>query len=597
MLVSIIKRFRFLFILFLSVLVIAGSLFFALNSSFVHGKIHSIISEKVKKYPFDIRFSIGGISLFPPSITFKIFEIIKDSSTPVTLSNCLISNPYDVYKYYAGPKIICESGVVLPLLFKKLMPENSEKNISKSAGNSAKKKFAEITIKKTEIVVEDKKITALIFLKYENGLTSASLRDWRKDKSDSFSLDVSASIEKKELTASLNQIETAYFTDMIFPEKKGMLSGKVSGKVFVKALLPELFIETSVRADSVTISHEVIDNAPIIISSPILEGAFKINKDEKSLLFEKLKIGAKGVFAYFTGKVDKTKFSLEMEESIMPLVTLASIIQDPVLKDYGVMGSLKASFKTEGVLEPERKLTEMKLNAQFVDVKVESGRLDYLENSFSHKFTDKRDVSYNFVVGPENNSFTPISTLPKFVYMAVAISEDGGFFRHPGIDFAEISAAIDDNIKNGKMRGGSTITQQLAKNLFLTRDKTFMRKVKEALLAVELDATLEKQRILEIYLNIIEWGPGLFGIGSAARHYFGKSASELAPQEAAFLATIIPNPNRFYMYFERGGITERWDGRLQFLLERMYDYDILTFEEYHDAMLSEIVFNGRTPEE
>jgi monofunctional biosynthetic peptidoglycan transglycosylase len=126
---------------------------------------------------------------------------------------------------------------------------------------------------------------------------------------------------------------------------------------------------------------------------------------------------------------------------------------------------------------------------------------------------------------------------------AVVASEDGRFLQHQGFDFNAIEIAWKKNLKQRKwVAGGSTISQQLAKNLFLSSEKTVGRKFQEALITLMLEKFLSKQRILEIYLNIIEWGNGIFGIEAAARHYFGVSASSLTPRQAAWLAAIIPNP-------------------------------------------------------
>ncbi len=129
---------------------------------------------------------------------------------------------------------------------------------------------------------------------------------------------------------------------------------------------------------------------------------------------------------------------------------------------------------------------------------------------------------------------------------AVIASEDAKFSDHDGFDWEGIEKAFDKNIKKGKIvAGGSTISQQLAKNLFLSSKRTPWRKAEEAIITVMLEKMLSKRRILEIYLNVIEWGNGIFGAEAAARHYFRTSASHLSAQQAAKLAAMIPNP-RFY---------------------------------------------------
>ncbi|HAK89281.1 MAG TPA: monofunctional biosynthetic peptidoglycan transglycosylase [Nitrospiraceae bacterium] len=129
---------------------------------------------------------------------------------------------------------------------------------------------------------------------------------------------------------------------------------------------------------------------------------------------------------------------------------------------------------------------------------------------------------------------------------AVLIAEDDKFYRHEGFDFEAIQKALEKDIKKKKFKfGGSTISQQLAKNLYLTPSKNPVRKIKEAVLTWRIESTLSKRRILELYLNVAEWGEGIFGIEAAARHYYGKSASALAPEEAARLASVLPNPRKY----------------------------------------------------
>jgi monofunctional glycosyltransferase len=126
---------------------------------------------------------------------------------------------------------------------------------------------------------------------------------------------------------------------------------------------------------------------------------------------------------------------------------------------------------------------------------------------------------------------------------AVLVAEDGRFCSHHGVDFAELQDAIEEADDISDMRGGSTITQQTAKNLFLWGGRSYVRKVLELPLALWLDLVLPKRRVMEIYLNIAEWGPGgVFGAQAGARRAFGRSAAELTASEAALMAAMLPNP-------------------------------------------------------
>ncbi|MCX8034429.1 MAG: monofunctional biosynthetic peptidoglycan transglycosylase [Thermodesulfovibrio sp.] len=136
--------------------------------------------------------------------------------------------------------------------------------------------------------------------------------------------------------------------------------------------------------------------------------------------------------------------------------------------------------------------------------------------------------------------------ISPYLVKAVLIGEDDKFYRHSGFDIEAIKKAIERDIKERKLKyGGSTITQQLAKNLYLSPSKNPVRKIQEAIITWRLEKNLSKKRILELYLNIAEWGEGVFGAEAASRYHFGKSASELTPTEAARMAAALPNPIKY----------------------------------------------------
>ncbi len=139
----------------------------------------------------------------------------------------------------------------------------------------------------------------------------------------------------------------------------------------------------------------------------------------------------------------------------------------------------------------------------------------------------------------------PLSQIPQHVRMAVLVAEDGAFYSHAGVDWYEVRQSMAANWEEGRIvRGGSTITQQLAKNLYLSTSRDPVRKFKELILTWFMEMRLSKSRILEVYLNSIEWGHGIFGIEAAAQRYFHKPASQLTTDEGARLAAVIPSPLR-----------------------------------------------------
>jgi monofunctional glycosyltransferase len=149
------------------------------------------------------------------------------------------------------------------------------------------------------------------------------------------------------------------------------------------------------------------------------------------------------------------------------------------------------------------------------------------------------------------------------LHRAVLASEDDRFFLHEGFDFTEIEKAMEESRRGGRRRGASTITQQTAKNLFLWEGRSFVRKGLEAYLTLVLELCLRKERILDLYLNLAEWGDGVFGAEAAARAWYHKSARDLTRDEAARLAAILPSPRR---WSPSGAIAQR---RAEIILQRM----------------------------
>jgi monofunctional biosynthetic peptidoglycan transglycosylase len=253
-------------------------------------------------------------------------------------------------------------------------------------------------------------------------------------------------------------------------------------------------------------------------------------------------------------------------------------------------GPLSAQVMLQGPLrQPDA--WEVTVNLDLSRLKeTAKGTPSKLKGQFLYEPRDVSGPTHEVWVGDKNPLFIPLSQLPPYVFRAVTASEDAGFFAHHGFDFQEMKNTFVSVAEEKRFRGASTITQQLAKNLFLSRERTYARKLQEALITLALEASLSKQRLLEIYLNIIEWGPGVFGIGEAAQHYFGKDARALTVKEAAFLATIIPNPIRYHVYFTKGELSDTWQNRLHELIGRMHEQGVLTDLEYMQAVAAPLTF-------
>jgi monofunctional biosynthetic peptidoglycan transglycosylase len=164
------------------------------------------------------------------------------------------------------------------------------------------------------------------------------------------------------------------------------------------------------------------------------------------------------------------------------------------------------------------------------------------------------------------HQWVPYAKISNNLKRAAIAAEDDKFIDHEGFDWEGIQKAIEKNQKKGKVvAGGSTITQQLAKNLFLSASKTPWRKAQEAVITVWIELLWDKRRILEVYLNVVEWGEGLFGAEAAAKRYFGTTAAGLGAEQAARLAVMLPAPRRM----ERNPYSAYINGRTQLILGRM----------------------------
>jgi penicillin-binding protein 1A len=255
-------------------------------------------------------------------------------------------------------------------------------------------------------------------------------------------------------------------------------------------------------------------------------------------------------------------------------------------------GHFQASLAVSGPVF-QRPDWEVKAKLDLSELKhsARAGPMAWLREPFDYRPLTAEGRGRELHIGPDNPSYVPLAELPRPLVRAVLRSEDAAFWIHRGFDFDSLRGILLKP-EDDKVRGGSTLTQQLAKNLFLSREKTLARKVKEAFLTLGLEASVPKERLLEVYLNIIEWGPELYGIGEAARHYFAKDARELSIRESAFLATIIPNPVRYHVYCSRGEISDIWAGNMEHLLTVLYEGGDITLAEYQDALTAPLVFVG-----
>jgi hypothetical protein len=206
--------------------------------------------------------------------------------------------------------------------------------------------------------------------------------------------------------------------------------------------------------------------------------------------------------------------------------------------------------------------------------------VDRLAGPFVQRVDPPRAELPSTTVGPGTRDYVRLGALPAPVVRAMLLTEDAGFYHHGPLSLGLLAKAINRNLAKGRyVYGGSTISQQLVKNLYLDGRKTLGRKVQELFIAWQMEQTISKDRILELYVNCIEFAPGIYGIERAARYYFGRPATELTPVEGVFLATIKPLPSDGPRMARRGVVDGWWAKRVAEVMEKLAAEGLLSEEE------------------
>lgn len=212
-----------------------------------------------------------------------------------------------------------------------------------------------------------------------------------------------------------------------------------------------------------------------------------------------------------------------------------------------------------------------------------------LVKAYPHAHLTQDSISFEIKPGKPKNWVT-LNQISKYGKWAIILTEDWGFYQHEGIDVEQIKVALSEMVEGSRFRGASTITQQMVKNVYLTEERTPWRKLHEMILAQKVERVLSKRRILEIYLNVIEFGPGIHGIRSASYHYFKKHPSGLNPKEAAYLAMMLPSPVRYYSSYKEKRLTKFARERINAILGKMRMGKVITPEEYEVQKNSKLMW-------
>ena len=408
---------------------------------------------------------------------------------------------------------------------------------------------------------------------------------------------------KGELLAKATRFELAriakYFkqTPVIHPERTA-----IEGYLKLQLQANQVQFDGQLGIARLSIFHPGLARAAIedLSARVTLSGKIESNSD-LALDLRNLTINYQGVDAKLSGRVDnlltKPIIDLRLEIPTVPCQRVLEALPralTPRLQGFRVKGNFRADLHTHIDYSNLAKLKlggKMPVNRCRVTYAPPGMSAERLLAPFDHEVEDAPGRDLSFLLGPENEYFALYSEIPAHVVNAFLTTEDGGFFRHKGFIVSQFRTALARNLGQGGFRlGASTISMQMVKNVLLTHEKTLSRKLQELFLVWYLERILTKERIMEIYLNAIEFGPGIYGIGRAAEHYFGKQVGEITPLEAAFFAMMLPSPKRRYVQYCEGQLKPKWKRKMQRVLKRMVRYNRLTTEEYAPFSDAPLVF-------
>lgn len=330
----------------------------------------------------------------------------------------------------------------------------------------------------------------------------------------------------------------------------------------------------------------------------------EIDPDARHLSLERLAVARAGVELIATGDIvhaavrEQRRYRVDLE---VPEVDCQKVLDAiprelaPGLAEFELDGVFQAKLAIEADFS---KLDDLRLEGAIdadrcrVNVAPRRASAAALNRGFSHRVTMRDGRTRTVRLVPGSSSYTPLANISRYMTEAVLTTEDGSFRRHEGFNTTQLEAALRRNLKAGKIRlGASTITMQMVKNVLLSHERTLSRKLQELFLTWWVEEALSKQRIMELYLNVIEFGPGIYGVTNASRHYFGKHPAELTSLEAAYLALMLPSPVRRHVHYCNGELTERFTKKLDWIHDLMLERERITASEHAIYGATPLVFD------
>jgi hypothetical protein len=385
--------------------------------------------------------------------------------------------------------------------------------------------------------------------------------------------------------------------------------GSVSGEWTIRATRRDVQVFGDMELGGVAFSNRRLAKQPVKMKPTLLSGLASFDRQRGSLQVAELTATSGGVPYQLTLEGLLPGYPREDH----PAPRLAARVTMPEVPCQDMLASLPTGlapqlegFELKGSARGELFLkidwSDFELTKLDMDMDMDrcqvvrapqhmsAGRLN---GSFEHRVPVPGGWK-TFIVGAENDAFVPLRKVSRNLKRSFLTTEDSAFYRHEGFITKEFRGALVKNLKRGRFAyGASSISMQVVKNVLLSREKTISRKLQELFLTWHIENALTKDRILEIYVNAIEFGPGLYGIGPAARQYFAKHPRTLNPVESAFLASLLPAPTKRYKQYCGGYVRRSTSAKIERILGFMHRRKRLDEEQYAAALETPLSFRGR----
>ena len=442
----------------------------------------------------------------------------------------------------------------------------------------------------------DEEISVSLFLKnlqLKEGVVNGNMQVVSQDQSQIWQLSGFANPGDMKADISISSTDTSrLMLPYLFP-KYNLQAGFNSARLLVNNINlqdDELHIDGLANVKSLMINHPKISSKEVVLQEFNFDYLYKIGQNYLSL-DSSSKVLVNGVTVYpfiqFTNSPD-TIYNLVLKTDPIAAQTFIDALPEGLFANIkGMQASGTFSYRLDfrhNENKPDAMVFESNLQKEnFVITRYGEANLGKMNGEFSYVPRENGRAMRTIYVGSANPYFTPLEQISPFLRNCILTTEDPSFFYHRGFVTEAFRQSIAKNIRTGKFkRGASTISMQLMKNVFLSREKTMARKLEEIVLVyiLENNRIVSKERMYEVYLNIIEWGPNVYGIGEAARFYFQKSPDKLTLSESMFLATLVPSPKKFMWRFDKEGLVKPYLGRtFGFLSNKMLYRNLLLPED------------------